>query len=503
MASQSAWTERRRRRRRSAAIRRSRRPATKPATSRRAVASSTTDGCCGRWPTSTTCASGSQREVVRERAAERSRVAASGCPSSTTSTARSDHADADDSAPSARRGRPGRARPGARRARPARLPPLRGRRRAVRPGPARGGRRRSRPTRPPGTVVAVVRPGYGTRRAACCGRPRWSWPRPADGGSPRLLRGARRADATRDAGRDPARLPQAGPHVPPGRQQGPGRRGAVQGDLRGLRRALRSRDAPPLRRASGTTSARSPRASTRRRGLAPRPAAGRPRRGRRRAGRRARAGRRVVHGDSAAIDFEDLFGGLFGGGRRRSWGPIPGADQEAELDAHRRGGVPRRPPVDHPVRAGRPAHATTSTIPPGVTDGQRIRLAGQGGQGTGGAPPGDLYLVVRIAPHPRYRVDGRDLYVELPLTPWEAALGATVAVDTPGGEAKVQGARRARRAAGGCGCAAAACPTHAARPATSTPRSQIMVPPTLDRRRAPTVRGAGARVRPSTRGGSR
>jgi curved DNA-binding protein len=76
------------------------------------------------------------------------------------------------------------------------------------------------------------------------------------------------------------------------------------------------------------------------------------------------------------------------------------------------------------------------TIPPGVTDGQRIRLAGQGGRGSGGQA-GDLYLIVRIAPHPRYRVEGRDLHVELPVTPWEAALGATVPVDTPGGEVKV------------------------------------------------------------------
>ena len=77
-------------------------------------------------------------------------------------------------------------------------------------------------------------------------------------------------------------------------------------------------------------------------------------------------------------------------------------------------------------------------VPPGVTDGQRIRLAGQGGQGTDGAPPGDLYLVVRLRPHPRYRVRGRDIHLDLPLAPWEAALGATVAVDTPGGEAKVR-----------------------------------------------------------------
>jgi curved DNA-binding protein len=77
------------------------------------------------------------------------------------------------------------------------------------------------------------------------------------------------------------------------------------------------------------------------------------------------------------------------------------------------------------------------TIPAGVTEGQRIRLAGQGGQGIGGGPPGDLYLVVRLLPHPRYRVNGRDLTVELPMSPWEAALGATVPVETPAGTAQV------------------------------------------------------------------
>ena len=73
-------------------------------------------------------------------------------------------------------------------------------------------------------------------------------------------------------------------------------------------------------------------------------------------------------------------------------------------------------------------------IPPGVTDGQRIRLAGQGGRARGDAARATSYLVVRIAPHPRYRVRGRDIYVDLPLTPWEAALGATIPVETPGGQ---------------------------------------------------------------------
>ncbi|MGH4025279.1 MAG: J domain-containing protein, partial [Pseudonocardiaceae bacterium] len=78
------------------------------------------------------------------------------------------------------------------------------------------------------------------------------------------------------------------------------------------------------------------------------------------------------------------------------------------------------------------------TIPAGVTDGQRIRVGGEGGRGSGSGARGDLYLVVRIAPHPRYRLDGRDIYVDLPLAPWEAALGTTVPVQTPGGEAKVK-----------------------------------------------------------------
>ncbi|MFH8805052.1 DnaJ C-terminal domain-containing protein [Streptomyces sp. NPDC017936] len=130
------------------------------------------------------------------------------------------------------------------------------------------------------------------------------------------------------------------------------------------------------------------------------------------------------------VDVDDLFGSFFGGaGRMR----VPGADQEAELpltveEAYRGGrrtvtlagptGQPRRYEVD---------------VPPGVTDGQRIRLAGEGGRGNGDAPAGDLYLRVRIQSHPQFRLDGRDVYVQLPVTPWEAALGATVPVPTPSG----------------------------------------------------------------------
>ena len=72
-------------------------------------------------------------------------------------------------------------------------------------------------------------------------------------------------------------------------------------------------------------------------------------------------------------------------------------------------------------------------IPAGIRQGQHIRLAGQGAPGPGQSPAGDLYLEVDFRPHPFYRVDGRDMYLELPVTPWEAALGATAKVPTPAG----------------------------------------------------------------------
>ncbi|CAG0911348.1 unnamed protein product [Cyprideis torosa] len=73
-------------------------------------------------------------------------------------------------------------------------------------------------------------------------------------------------------------------------------------------------------------------------------------------------------------------------------------------------------------------------IPKGIRPGQQIRLAGQGAAGYGGAEAGDLYLVVEFRDHPLYRVDGADLYLDLPVAPWEAALGAAVKVPTPLGK---------------------------------------------------------------------
>jgi curved DNA-binding protein len=143
-------------------------------------------------------------------------------------------------------------------------------------------------------------------------------------------------------------------------------------------------------------------------------------------------------GSGDDVDLEDLLGGIFGGrGRGRGgWGPVSGSDHETEVEvtveeAYR--GTERTLSISGPDGP----RTIDVNIPAGVVDGQRIRLRGQGGQGSGGGEPGDLYLVVRIAPHPRYRLEGRDLHMLLPLAPWEAALGSSVDIDTPGGPATV------------------------------------------------------------------
>lgn len=78
-------------------------------------------------------------------------------------------------------------------------------------------------------------------------------------------------------------------------------------------------------------------------------------------------------------------------------------------------------------------HPIEFTIPRGVRAGQRIRLAGQGGPGMGQGQPGDLYLEVAFQPHKHFRVDQHDVYLDLPVAPWEAALGASIEVPTPSG----------------------------------------------------------------------
>ncbi|GGM07389.1 DnaJ C-terminal domain-containing protein [Dactylosporangium sucinum] len=136
------------------------------------------------------------------------------------------------------------------------------------------------------------------------------------------------------------------------------------------------------------------------------------------------------------LDVDNLVGSLFGGGLN-GFGGSPGVDTEAELTISvEQAYLGGRRRITLPGPAGRPRQYGVD-IPPGVVDGQRIRLAGQGATGSRGGPPGDLYLVARLAPHPRFKVEGRDVMVDLPVSPWEAALGAAVPVGTPAGDVPV------------------------------------------------------------------
>ena len=148
-------------------------------------------------------------------------------------------------------------------------------------------------------------------------------------------------------------------------------------------------------------------------------------------------------------DFSDFFSGLFGrmgGTRGGARGPGRGEDHHARVlldieDAF--GGVSRQvslrvPVVDASGRVSYRERTLNVKIPKGVHAGQVIRLAGQGAPGAGGSAAGDLLLEVQFRPHPRYRADGRDLLLTLPVAPWEAALGAVVPVRLPGGEVRVR-----------------------------------------------------------------
>jgi len=143
------------------------------------------------------------------------------------------------------------------------------------------------------------------------------------------------------------------------------------------------------------------------------------------------------------IDLSDLFAqfsrGHGGGGRANH--PIPGEDFEVaasiSLEQAFAGTTVTlnlsMPVHDEQGRMHREPRTFETRIPRGATDGQRLRLRGQGGKGRNGGRDGDLYLNIKLLPHKIYRVDGHDLYIDLPLTPWEAALGATIEVPTLAG----------------------------------------------------------------------
>lgn len=140
--------------------------------------------------------------------------------------------------------------------------------------------------------------------------------------------------------------------------------------------------------------------------------------------------------------FESLFGRGFGFGSGRTGGiHMRGEDTHAkvmiDIDDSWHGAsktitltTTTLGPDGHPQTKKRTLNVR---IPKGVRQGQQIRLAGQGGRGAGQGAHGDLFLEVEFRPHPYYRIEGRDVYLDLPVAPWEAALGATVNAPTPGG----------------------------------------------------------------------
>ncbi len=163
-------------------------------------------------------------------------------------------------------------------------------------------------------------------------------------------------------------------------------------------------------------------------------------------------------GDDAGFgsaDHSDFFESLFGraragrgagtGGARRPDMQMPGQDHHAKVmidleDAFQgaqRSISLRMPALDDEGRGVMRERTLEINIPKGIRAGQQLRLAGQGGPGMGSGPAGDLFLEIGFNPHPRFRVDGRDVYVDLPLAPWEAALGASVSAGTPDGDVEL------------------------------------------------------------------
>jgi curved DNA-binding protein len=120
-------------------------------------------------------------------------------------------------------------------------------------------------------------------------------------------------------------------------------------------------------------------------------------------------------------------------------------DLEASLEGGTRALALSVPAVGEDGRAQMRQRTLNVKIPRGIQAGQHIRLAGQGETLPGETKAGDLFLEVSFAPHKLYRPEGRDLYLDLPVAPWEAALGASVPVPTPGGtvELKIPAASKA------------------------------------------------------------
>jgi curved DNA-binding protein len=150
------------------------------------------------------------------------------------------------------------------------------------------------------------------------------------------------------------------------------------------------------------------------------------------------------HGGGGGADpndfFADLFANMGGGAGRRGGGfQSRGEDIHASIEvdlADAYTGVTRNITLRVPQRGGSAQEKTLSVkIPKGVTPGQQLRLSGQGHPGSAGA--GDLYLEIKVTGDARYRLEGVNVYATVPVTPWEMALGGSIAVPTPSGSVEV------------------------------------------------------------------
>lgn len=165
----------------------------------------------------------------------------------------------------------------------------------------------------------------------------------------------------------------------------------------------------------------------------------------------------TLFGNQGPAGFGGFGGGAAEGGRARERGR-KGKTTETEVvislpDVYRGGSTQvTLQHIEQLVDGGRRTEPRTFTVklPPGTKEGTRIRLAGKGGAGLGGGPPGDLVLRVRLAPHPVFEAEGVNLKARLPVSPWEAALGAKVDFHTLDGEVRLtippgtQGGRKLR-----------------------------------------------------------
>jgi len=170
-----------------------------------------------------------------------------------------------------------------------------------------------------------------------------------------------------------------------------------------------------------------------------------------RPGRRQRAyrGGGAGAGEFSQEDFSDFFSSLFGGETpfaQAGGGARAGRDHHARVDISLEQAYHgttrtlelRRPQVKSDGSVALETHTVRVSIPAGVTEGQLIRLAGQGEPAAGGGAAGDLYLEAHILPHALYQLDGRDVTLTFPVAPWEAARGASLTMPTLGGAVEMQ-----------------------------------------------------------------